>query len=214
MAARNLHLLRMMRAVGTPPVSSDSAISNFDYALRSPSVQDHLMTILFTRPPWTFNSPDYMRTGRLMNNQDAFEIDTGDQLLTVETVVAQIAEKVAELCGHEEDSVEEPLASFGLTSISVAELGTFIQTQFNYQVSALELMTTASCLSLAQAIVHGEEDDNEHDETAEKDTYANGDASQAVEYRVSRVPSAFANAFEDHFPKHSDIESSQVAHRF
>ena len=213
MAARNLHLLRMMRAVGTPPVSSDSAISNFDYALRSSSVHDHLMTILFTRPPWTFNSPDYMRTGRLMNNQDAFEIDTGDQL-TVETVVAQIAEKVAELCGHEEDSVEEPLASFGLTSISVAELGTFIQTQFNYQVSALELMTTASCLSLAQAIVHGEEDGNDHDETAETDMHANGDASQAVEYRVCRVPSAFANAFEDHFPKHSDIDPGNVAHRF
>ena len=85
MAARNIHLLRMMRAVGTPPVSSDSAISNLDYALRTSAVQDHLMTILFTRPPWTFNSPDYMRTGRLMNNQDAFEIDSGSQL-TVETV--------------------------------------------------------------------------------------------------------------------------------
>ena len=213
MAARNLHLLRMMRAVGTPPVSSDSAISNLDYALRSPSVRDHLMTILFTRPPWTFNSPDYMRTGRLMNNQDAFEIDTGDQL-TVETVVAQIAEKVAELCGHEEDSVEEPLASFGLTSISVAELGTFIQTQFNYQVSALELMTTASCLSLAQAIVHGEEDGNDNNDATETDTFANGETSQAVEFRVSRIPSAFANAFEDHFPKQSDIESDHVVHRF
>ncbi len=213
MAARNLHLLRMMRAVGTPPVSSDSAISNLDYAIRSESVRDHLMTILFTRPPWTFNSPDYMRTGRLMNNQDAFEIDTDDQL-TVETVVAQIAEKVAELCGHEDGSMEEPLASFGFTSISVAELGTFIQTQFNYQVSALELMTTASCLSLAQAIVHGEEVDDDHSEKAETDMYTNGGPSQSVEYQVCRVPSAFANALEDHFQRHADSNLSQDVRRF
>ena len=211
MAARNRHLLRMMRAVGTPPVSSDLAISNLDYALRTSAVQDHLMTILFTRPPWTFNSPDYMRTGRLMNNQDAFEIDSGSQL-TVETVVAHIADKVAELCGHEEGGVEELLASFGLTSISVAELGTFIQTEYNYQVSALELMTTASCLSLARAIVLGEDDDSDKDAT-QTDLDANGDASQALGHRVRRVPSVFANPFEDHFPKRTDIESSPVAVR-
>ena len=69
----------------------------------------------------------------------------------------QITGKVAELCGHSEGSPEEPLSSFGLTSISVAELGAFIRMQFNYQVSALELMTTASALSLAQDIIHGKE---------------------------------------------------------
>ena len=37
---------------------------------------------------------------------------------------------------------EEPLSSFGLTSISVAELGAFIRVQFNYQVSALELLSS------------------------------------------------------------------------
>ncbi len=214
MANRNIHLLRMMRAVGTPPVSSDSAVGNLDYALRSSAVEDHLMTILFTRPPWTFNSSDYMRTGRLMNNQDAFEIDAGGQI-TEETVVMQIAEKVTELCGHEEGSVEivEPLSSYGLTSISVAELGTFIQTEFNYQVSALELMTTASCFSLARAIVHGEEDSDE--DPSEIDAGVVGEASQAVEYRVRRVPSAFANAFQDHFPKRSDIESGyEAVHEF
>ncbi len=62
--------------------------------------------------------------------------------------MAQIAAKVAELCGHDEGSPEEPLSSFGLTSISVAELGAFIRMQFNHQVSALELMTTATYLSL------------------------------------------------------------------
>ena len=196
MAARSLHLLRMMRAVGTPPVSSDSAVGNLDYAMRSMGDRDHLMTIFFTQPPWTCNSPDYMRTGRLMNNQDAFEVDAGSQW-TIESVVAQIADKVAELCGHEEGGVEEPLSSFGLTSISVAELGTFIQTQFNYQVSALELMTTASSLSLAQAIVHGKTD------VEEDDAGADAEESEHVALtkpRRRRVPSVFASAFEDHFP--------------
>ena len=210
MAARNLHLLRMMRAVGTPPVSSDSAMSNLDYALRSLGDRDHLMTIFFTRPPWTFDSTDYMRTGRLMHNQDAFRVDTGSQL-TVESVVTQIADKVAELCGHEEGGVEEPLASFGLTSISVAELGTFIQAQFNYQVSALELMTTASSLSLAQAIVHGKTESEE--DHAESDTVDTEDVSPVARQNVRRVPSAFANAPDDHFPPGNDIESNAFASR-
>ena len=203
MAARNLHLLRMMRAVGTPPVSSDSAIGNLDYALRSAGDRDHLMTIFFTRPPWTFNAPDYMRAGRLMNNQDAFEGEASSQL-TVEGVVAQIAEKVAELCGHEEGGVEEPLSSFGLTSISVAELGTFIQTQFNYQVSALELMTTASSLSLAQAIVHGTAEVEQ--DQAETDRVDTEDATHTVQRHVRRAPSAFANAPEDHFSNGRRLE--------
>lgn len=207
MAAENIHVLRMMRAVGTPPVSTDSVISNLDYALRSPVVEDHLLTIRFTRPAWTFNSPDYMRSGRLMNNQDGFEIDKGGQF-SVETIVAQIAEKVAELCGHDEGNVDDPLSSFGLTSISVAELGTFIQSEFSHQVSALELMTTASCLSLATAIVHGDDDGDEIH--AETDEITNGDASQAVVRQVRRVPSVFASAFEDHFPKSPGSESSQV----
>ncbi len=210
MASRNIHVLRMMRAVGTPPVSSDSAVSNLDYALRSPVVWDHLMTARFTRPPWTFDSPDYMRSGRLMNNQDGFEIDKGGQL-TVETIVEQIAEKVTELCGHEESNVEDPLSSFGLTSISVAELGTFIQTEFNHQVSSLELMTTASCLSLAKAIVYGEEDRGEN--LDEVDPSSGGDGTPTVERRVRRVPSAFANTLQDHFPNGSDYERSRVSVR-
>ena len=36
-----------------------------------------------------------------MSNQDAFEVGA-DERLTVDSVMAQIAAKVAELCGHEE----------------------------------------------------------------------------------------------------------------
>ena len=197
MASRNLHVLRITRSSGMPPVSADFAITNLDYAMRSMDDRDHLITALFARPPLTVDSPDYMRTGRVLNNPDAFAVDTGGQL-TLDTVVDQIASKVAELCGHDEGGVEEPLSSFGLTSISVAELGAFIRMQFNYQVSALELMTTASSLSLAQDIIHGKKDVDE--ETDETDTAELETDSLVDRQRFGRAPSAFANALEDHFP--------------
>ena len=196
MAARNLHVLRMSRAGGVPPVSADFAITNLDYAMRAMGGRDHLITALFSRPPWTVDSPDYLRTGRMLSNQDAFAVDTGGQL-TQDAVVAQIAAKVAELCGHDEGSPEEPLSSFGLTSISVAELGAFIRMQFNHQVSALELMTTATCLSLAEAIMQGDQGGDEDDD---------GSAAAGAEHAVAeppparRVPSAFSSAPADHFP--------------
>ena len=139
-----------------------------------------------------------MRIGRMMNNQDAFEAGA-DGEWTLESVVAQIAAKVAELCGHDEGGVEEPLSSFGLTSISVAELGTFIQTQFNYQVSALELMTTASCMSLAHGIIHGSKEEVEDDQ-AEAEADSAGQAPLDGPKGGRRAPSAFASALEDHFP--------------
>ena len=169
------------------------------------SDRDHLITVLFERPTWTVDFPDYMRIGRLMHNQDAFNVGAGGEL-TLDGVVEQIAAKVAELCGHEEGGVEEPLSSFGLTSISVAELGAFIQTQFNYRVSALELMTTASALSLAQGIIHGKTD--VEDDQAETDTAGSEDALVVVQRHVSRTPSVFASAPEDHFPCGAGIETS------
>ncbi|MDE2758093.1 MAG: SDR family NAD(P)-dependent oxidoreductase, partial [Acidobacteriota bacterium] len=202
MAARSLPVLRMMRAAGLPPVSSDFAIANLDYALRAMPDRDHLITAIFKHPAWTTDYPDYMRVGRLMNNQDAFKAGVEGEL-TLDSVVAQIAAKVAELCGHEEGDVEEPLASFGLTSISVAELGTFIQTQFNYRVSALELMTTATCLSLARGIIHGKE--SVEDDPAEADTAISEDAAQSVQQQARRAPSVFASAIEDHYPDRRDV---------
>ena len=207
MAARSLPVLRMMRAAGLPPVSSDFAIANLDYALRAMPDRDHLITAVFKHPAWTTDYPDYMRVGRLMNNQDAFKAGVEGEL-TLESVAVQIAAKVAELCGHEEGDVEEPLASFGLTSISVAELGTFIQTQFNYRVSALELMTTATCLSLARGIIHGKE--TVEDDPAEADAAVSGDAAQSVRQRSRRAPSVFASAREDHFPHRRDVVSGTV----
>ena len=197
MAARNLGVLRLMRAAGMPPVSSYFAIANLDYALRTMGESDHLITALFKRVLWSVDSADYMRTGRLMSNQDAFEVGSDEQL-TVDGVMAKIAAKVAELCGHDEGGMEEPLSSFGLNSISVAELGAFIQSEFNFQASALELMTTASCQSLAHAIVCGTETDDEMD--ADDEDGGIGDAPLVAQRRVRRRPSVFASPPEDHFP--------------
>ena len=208
MAARSLHVMRMMRAAGMTTVSANFAIANLDYALRTMPGRDHLVTALFSNPPWSVDSPDYMRNGRLVNNQAAFEVDAGGDL-TVEGVVAQISAKVAELCGHEEGDMTEPLSSFGLTSISVAELGAFIQTQYNHQVSALELMTTATALSLAQTIVEGAASDGESEAAAEVDTAAI--ASRRFRQQARRRISRFANRPEDHFPngKPSQVYTAQ-----
>ena len=197
MAARSLHVMRMMRAAGMTTVSANFAIANLDYALRTMSGHDHLVTALFSNPPWSVDSPDYMRNGRLVNNQAAFEVDAGADL-SVEGVVAQISAKVAELCGHEEGDMTEPLSSFGLASISVAELGAFIQTQYNHQVSALELMTTATALSLAQTIVEGAASDGVAQATSELDVSA-ARSRQPVR-QVRRRSSPFANRPSDHFP--------------
>ena len=210
MAACSLPVLRIMRAAGLPPVSSDFAIANLDYALRAMPDSDHLVTALSERPSWTVDHPDYMRIGWLMHNEDSFETGISRELM-VEGVVAQIAEKVAELCGHDDGGVEEPLSSFGLTPISVAELGTFIETQFNYRVNALELMTTASAMSLAEGIVHGGDDIEE--ETTDPEGQS-GPVSAATP-RARRVPSSFANAPRDHFPQEGNMPVvAQASQRF
>ena len=204
MAARSLHVLRMMKFTGLPPISSDFAIANLDYAMRTKSGRDHLIAAAIKRPPWNVDSPDYMRSGRLLSNQDAFDVHADGQL-TLDGVVAQIAGKVAELCGHDEGGVDEPLSSFGLTSVSVAELGAFIQAQFSYQVSALELMTTATCTSLAQAILYGRQDDGEPGAEAEAEPAESGHVV-LDRHQSHRTPSVFANAPEDHFPHRAGAE--------
>ena len=208
MASRSLQVLRLTRSLGIPPVSANFAISNLDYAMRSMGDRDHLITAILSRLPLTVDSPDYMRTGRVLSNSDAFFVDAGSQQ-TVDAVVAQIFGKVTELCGHTDGSVEDPLSSFGLTSISVAELGAFIRMQFNYQVSALELMTTASAQSLAHDIIHGKKRVLEEVDGADADGPT--DATLAKPQHIQRSPSAFANALKDHFPTQNGHETYRLA---
>ena len=196
MAARSLHVLRLTQATGLPPVSTRFFMSNLDYAMRTGADRDHLVTALFRNPPWFLDSPVYMRTGHLLSNPDAFRLESGGKF-TVDNVVDQIAAKVAELCGHDEGGVDEPLSAFGLNSISVAELGTFIQSQFQFQVSALELMTKATCRSLAEAIVGGTGSQAPASAEAEQDLAA---VRSETHCKVPRRPSVFAPKLEEHFP--------------
>ena len=196
MASRNTHVLRIMRANGIPPISCVLALNNLDYALRCMPDSDHLITALFNNVPWTFNSPDYMRLGYLISNQRFFEDSTGKQL-SVATVVDHIMEKVAELCGHDEGAPDEPLSSYGMNSISVAELGAFLHGEYNVQVSALELMTTATCQSLAMTIVHGTESGFE--QTTDMEFALPQEIDDKGHVQRNRKPSLFASPLEDHF---------------
>jgi len=196
MASRDLRILRLMKTAGLPPVSSVFAATNLDYAMRVMADQDHLITACFERPPWRVDAPDYMRSGHLTTNQHAFEVDLGGKR-TVSAVTALITAKVAELCGDDEIDPEQPLASFGFSSLSVAELGAFIQRHFDYQVSAMDLMTTTTALSLATSIVH----DQAHLDGPAKEPDADGIAIEhdSAGRRSRRTPSIFAVALEDHF---------------
>ncbi len=59
------------------------------------------------------------------------------------------------LSGNEQVGPQDTIASFGVNSVSIAELSAFIRTRFNHHVGILELMTTATPESVASAIVAG-----------------------------------------------------------
>ena len=201
MASRNLSILRLMRSAGTPPVSTDFIVANLDYAMRAMGDQDHLITALLQRPRWSIDTVDYLRIGRLIHNLDAYQTKHGEVELLIDSVMGQIATKAAELCGHTESDVNEPLSSFGLSSIAVSELSVFLQSQFNHHASARELMTTASAASLAHDIVHGNSE-----ETSEVDGSGSGTATgerRAKHRTIPRIPSVFASTPEEHFLPHT-----------
>ena len=195
MASRNLDVLRAMRAVGIPPVSIAFTLYNLDYAMRTMSDKDHLITALFKRPLWNFDSPDYMRSGQHISNQDAFSVDSDGQL-TIENVMSIVAGKVAELIGQEAD-VDEPLSSLGFNSISVVELGAFIYERFGYRVTVLDLVTKASTRSLAGAIVNGKKDAKAARSRADAET-SGSDQAPPGEHRTRPSPSQSANKLEDY----------------
>jgi NAD(P)-dependent dehydrogenase (short-subunit alcohol dehydrogenase family) len=65
MAARQPHVLRLMRAGGMPPVSVAVAIASLDAALRGAG-PDHVVCADIGRLPGDASHPDFMRTGRWM----------------------------------------------------------------------------------------------------------------------------------------------------
>lgn len=191
MAARDGHALRMLKAGGIPAISALFAFHGLDYGLRTAHTNSHVIAALFKRLRWSTDHPDYMRFGRLINNQDCFSQGTGGQQ-TPEAVKQQILQQVVQLCGHDEVNPDELLASYGLTSISVVELASFINTQFNYNVSIIELMTKATTSSLVDSVMSNIEGND-------SSTFVNGDeppvaAIPLLEFkRRARKPSEFAS---------------------
>jgi hypothetical protein len=59
------------------------------------------------------------------------------------------------MSGHEQVGPRETIASFGVNSVSIAELSAFVRTRFGYHVGILDLMTTATPESVAEAIISG-----------------------------------------------------------
>ncbi len=197
MAVRNFGVLRLMRASGMPPLSSLFVITNLDYALRNRAQKDHLVTALFKKIFWTVDHDDYLRTGILIRNQDAVDVGVADHL-TLEDIVLLIKNKVVELCDHDEFGADDLLSSLGLTSLSVAELGAFTKSTFNFQPSALELMTTATCTTLAQAILQDDVQETSQDSETASETVSSSSNDSGL--RSRRIPSIFASALADHFP--------------
>lgn len=162
MAARQPHVLRLMRAGGTPPVSVSVAIACLDAALRSAQTipaPGGIVCADIAQLPGDAGHRDFMRTGRFMRDSAAL-VGThwggaGDGGLTVETVAAELCREIGRLSGHEQVGPRETIASFGVNSVSIAELSAFVRTRFGHQVGILDLMTTATPESVAQAVVSG-----------------------------------------------------------
>jgi len=161
MAARSPKMLRFMRAAGIPAVSMAVAIANLDYALRAMPGQDHLVGADIRRLPGGPSHPDFMRTGRWMADGD---IGTGEQGLSPEAVADELCREISKLSGHDQVGPQETIASFGVSSVSIAELSAFVRTRYNYQVGILDLMTTATPESIAVAITRGGAPDREAEE--------------------------------------------------
>ena len=208
MASRDLQVLRRMRAVGVLPVSAEVAFDNLDHAMRRMSDESHLITASFRGSVWNGDPADYLRSGRLIRNQDAFRLEAGGGP-ALESVVTSIAGKVSELIGQEVD-VDEALHNLGLSSISVVELGAFCQERFNYRVSVLDLLSEASTRSLASAIVEGKTAGGAGAAGEGETDAADDGPACAVHGPARRVPSAFANRLEDHFPDGMAVEAAGV----
>jgi thioester reductase-like protein len=171
MAARQPHVLRIMRASGIPPVSLAVAIASLDAALRGAGDSgirgdrgygDHVICADIGQLPGDVDHPDFMRTGRWMR-AGAFGADgaDGETGLTAELIAAELCREIGRLSEHDQVGPRETIASFGVNSVSIAELSAFVRTRYGHHVGILDLMTTATPESVAHAIIAGKSADSQ-----------------------------------------------------
>jgi thioester reductase-like protein len=150
MAARNPHVLRIMKERGIPAISSYFAIETLDHALRDHRA--HLMSLSVSRWRVTPAHPDYLRTGMLTTSNDMNK-SQGSQKLSAASITEKLIQKLIELTGHTDIKDNETLSSFGLSSITITEFGVFLEVQFNYSASALAFLSHFTCATLSEAII-------------------------------------------------------------
>ena len=202
MAARNPQLLNMMKAGGMPAISSIFAIEVLDSAIRSGVHSNAVAALASDRFSADLGSSDFLRSAaQLVHNGAVFRLGGGGGL-SKEALIERISAKVAALCGVAEVSPTDPLSTYGLNSISVAELGAFLKTEMAYSASAMQLMTSATCESIANGILaaQGGVDASATKAKGDEADKAKGEVSAELKIlRPPRVPSRFAVGLEEHF---------------
>jgi thioester reductase-like protein len=210
MASRNTQLLQMMKATGMPAISCIQAIEGLDAAVRSGQYCNSVVALANDLPA-NFTSSDFLRTtAQLVRNNAAFKIG-GGATLSKDALVEALSTRVAALCGVENLDPSEPFSSYGLNSISVAELAAYLKNEMSYTVSAMELMTSATCESIAEGILQAQAGGNENVGDAEKTSEdekveENGSGAEATEQESESIwenfvedPSLFEPAVQDYF---------------
>ena len=164
----------------------------------------HIASFSVENPNWSMEFPDYLRIGHLQSNQSAFSKTRGLEL-TVKGVLELLTEKLSKLSGHDEIHPESLFSDYGLTSVSVTELSAFIQSTFGYRAGVLELMTSATPLLLAEAIVEASAGDGGGDDKVEADKMQE-EASETLRVgETLRKRSIFALAKADHFKTDNEL---------
>jgi thioester reductase-like protein len=202
MASRNSQLLRMMKANGTPAISGVFAINALDYAIRTNQYANHLTAITTGLFPANFKSPDYLRVpAQLVHNSSAFKLGHSGALSKV-GIASLLATKVANLCGVEEVDPAEPFSSYGLNSLSVAELLAYIKNEMSFSgIGSIELMTSATCNSIAEKIVDSHEDtgDSAGDEVEDEESGESSKEAVTEDTILMMQKSRFVPAPEEFF---------------
>lgn len=200
MASRSPSILRSMDALGLPAISTTTAIANLDYALRTMPKSSHIASFMVENPVWPMDYPDYLRIGHLQSNQSAAHRTQGLEL-TINGVLELLTSKLSNLSGYDEINPESPFSDYGLTSVSVTELSAFIHATFRYRAGVLELMTSATPLQLAEAIVESfsRENRDSPDEAIEERASQTDMTDEVHMQDTIRKRSPFAVARADHF---------------
>eukprot|EP00977_Amphora_coffeiformis_P007314 scaffold1586_cov158-Amphora_coffeaeformis.AAC.3 len=204
MAARDPQLLHLMKAKGMPAISCISAIEALDAALRCGQHPVHVAALV-TDIDAEVSSADYLRSwAQLTRNSSAFNLASSGAL-SEEEIIDLVATRVASLCGVEKVDPEEPFSSYGLNSISVAELIVFLKQEMAFSISPMELMTSATCKSIAKGVLTTVEDSESNEALAAEGD--NGETSSDDEnhdesklsIKRHKLASRFAPSLEEHF---------------